>query len=174
MSNRNQRELRASAGDAFAKAFEMIATPAIFGLGGWYVDSLLGVFPLVTLLTVITVFGYQLWRFFDEYSAAMDDELQQRRASYATAGRTPLTLGRDPHEDFGELGDASRHGISEDLGETGSRGLRGDLGEAGNNGFHEDDRYELSDDRYELRELSDDWREPLNDRRELSEGYGHG
>ncbi len=83
MEHSEKRALRAGAGDAFAKAFEMIATPAIFGLAGWLLDSRTGTFPLVTLAMVVVVFGYQVWRFACEYSTSMDEALQQRRAGYA-------------------------------------------------------------------------------------------
>lgn len=86
MDHNEKRELRAGAGDAFARAFEMIATPAIFGLGGWFVDGRLGTFPLVTLTAVFVVFGYQLWRFAQQYGMHMDEALARRRAGYAPAG----------------------------------------------------------------------------------------
>ncbi len=78
-------ELRRGAGDAFAAAFEMIATPALFGLGGWWLDSRLGTFPLVTLAAVLVVFGYGVWRFARQYGARMDEALQTRRAGYAAS-----------------------------------------------------------------------------------------
>ena len=79
-------KIRAGAGDALAKAFEMIATPAIFGFGGWLVDGRLGTFPLVTLLLAAVVFGYQVWSFVRGYRDAMDEALDSRRAGYADAG----------------------------------------------------------------------------------------
>ena len=81
-----ERQIRAGAGDALAKAFEMIATPAIFGVGGWLVDSRLGTFPLVTVILVFVVFGYQVWRFARDYGASMDEALESRRASYSGPG----------------------------------------------------------------------------------------
>ena len=75
-------QIRAGAGDALAKAFEMIATPAIFGVGGWLVDGRLGTFPLVTLILVLVVFGYQVWSFARDYGARMDEALQSRRSGY--------------------------------------------------------------------------------------------
>jgi len=75
-------EVRAGAGDALAKAFEMIATPAIFGFGGWLIDGRLGTFPLVTLVLVIVVFGYQVWSFARAYGTSMDEALRSRRATY--------------------------------------------------------------------------------------------
>lgn len=82
---REQLELRRGAGDAFAAAFEMVATPALFGLAGWWLDTRLGTFPLVTLIAVLVVFGYGVWRFARQYSARVDEALEARRAGYAAA-----------------------------------------------------------------------------------------
>ena len=78
--------MRAGAGDALAKAFEMIATPALFGLGGWLVDGRAGTFPAVTLAAVLVVFGYQVWRFARDYAVRMEEALDQRRAGYGRVG----------------------------------------------------------------------------------------
>ena len=86
MDRTEKRQIRAGAGDALAKAFEMIATPAIFGFGGWLVDGRLGTFPLVTLVLVLVVFGYQVWSFARDYGATMDEALDNRRAGYAGPG----------------------------------------------------------------------------------------
>lgn len=86
---REQLELRRGAGDAFAAAFEMVATPALFGLGGWWLDSRLGTFPLVTLIAVLVVFGYGVWRFARTYSARVDEALDARRAGYAAPSGGP-------------------------------------------------------------------------------------
>lgn len=40
-------------GDGFARAFELAATPTIFGLGGYWLDQRLGVLPLFTLLSAL-------------------------------------------------------------------------------------------------------------------------
>ncbi|MYJ37174.1 MAG: hypothetical protein F4071_14855 [Acidimicrobiaceae bacterium] len=85
-------EVRSGAGDALAKAFEMIATPAIFGFGGWLVDGRLGTFPLVTLLLALAVSGYQVWSFARTYGASMDEARESRRAGYA--GPDPAAPGQ--------------------------------------------------------------------------------
>ena len=92
MDHTEKRQIRAGAGDALAKAFEMIATPAIFGFGGWLVDGRLGTFPLVTLVLVVVVFGYQVWSFARAYSTSMDDALESRRATYG--GPDPAAGGQ--------------------------------------------------------------------------------
>lgn len=92
MDHTENGQIRADAGDALAKAFEMIATPAIFGVGGWLVDGRLGTFPLVTLILVLVVFGYQVWSFARAYGASMDEALDSRRAGYCGPG--PEAPGR--------------------------------------------------------------------------------
>ena len=92
MDHTEKRQIRAGAGDALAKAFEMIATPAIFGVGGWLVDGRLGTFPLVTLVLALTVLGYQVWSFVRHYGASMDEALDSRRAGYG--GPSPEASGR--------------------------------------------------------------------------------
>ena len=92
MDDTQKRQIRAGAGDALAKAFEMIATPAVFGVGGWLVDNRLGTFPVVTLVLVLVVFSYQVWSFARSYGASMDDALQDRRATYG--GPDPAPEGR--------------------------------------------------------------------------------
>ena len=92
MDHTDKGQIRAGAGDALAKAFEMIATPAIFGVGGWLVDGRLGTFPLVTLVLVLVVFGYQVWSFARDYGARMDEALDSRRAGYG--GPSPDAPGQ--------------------------------------------------------------------------------
>ena len=82
MDHTGTRKIRAGAGDALAKAFEMVATPAIFGFGGWLIDGRLGTFPLMTLVLVVVVFGYQVWSFARAYGTSMDEALESRRAAY--------------------------------------------------------------------------------------------
>ncbi len=85
VDNRDDLELRRGAGDAFAAAFEMIATPTLFGLGGWWLDSWLATFPIATLTLVFVVFGYGLWRLGHDYKIRMDEALNARRAGYSAA-----------------------------------------------------------------------------------------
>jgi len=90
VQERQSRELHDGAGDAFAAAFEMVLTPAIFGLLGWFIDSRLGLFPVFTLALTGIVLGYEVWKLYTQYSADMDAALEQRRATY---GRPPTTTG---------------------------------------------------------------------------------
>ena len=92
MDHTEKRKIRAGAGDALAKAFEMIATPAIFGFGGWLIDGRLGTFPVVTLVLVVIVFGYQVWSFARTYGVSMDEALESRRGTYG--GPDPAAGGQ--------------------------------------------------------------------------------
>ncbi|MDE0700833.1 MAG: AtpZ/AtpI family protein [Acidimicrobiaceae bacterium] len=82
MDEREQREMRKGAGDAFAAAFELIATPALFGLLGWFVDSRLGLFPVFTLVLVSIVLVYETQKLCVSYRRSLDEALEQRRATY--------------------------------------------------------------------------------------------
>ena len=82
VDEREQREMRKGAGDAFAAAFELIATPALFGLLGWFVDSRLGLFPVFTLVLVSIVLVYETQKLCVSYRRSLDEALEQRRATY--------------------------------------------------------------------------------------------
>lgn len=81
-----QRELRNGAGDAFSAAFEMIVTPAIFGLLGWFLDVRLGLFPVLTLTLAATVLAYEVYKLCKRFNADMDAALAVRRAGYGSDG----------------------------------------------------------------------------------------
>lgn len=82
MDEREQREMRKGAGDAFAAAFEMIVTPALFGLLGWFIDSRLGLFPVFTLVLAAVVLAYETQKLCASYRRSLDEALQKRRAGY--------------------------------------------------------------------------------------------
>ncbi len=82
MDDREQREIRKGAGDAFAAAFEMVATPAIFGLLGWFIDARIGIFPLFTLTLASLVLAYETYKLCSSYNRSLDDALAKRRVSY--------------------------------------------------------------------------------------------
>ncbi len=82
MSDRDRRELRQGAGDAFSTSFELIATPLIFGLIGWYLDGRVGLFPVLTLVLALVALSYGVWRLYSDYVASMDRMLEERRSHY--------------------------------------------------------------------------------------------
>lgn len=90
MTQTGIEESRAAAGDALAKAFEMVVTPSLFGLGGWFVDGQAGTFPLVTVAAVLVVLTYQVFRFVRDYGAHMDEALESRRAGYPEPQPRPV------------------------------------------------------------------------------------
>ena len=82
MANRYDSEMGDSGADGFSAAFEMIVTPAIFGLLGWFIDSRVGTFPVFTLVFAGVVLIYEVWRLWSVYNADMDRALKERRTTY--------------------------------------------------------------------------------------------
>ena len=64
MDLRDRQELYNGFGDGLARAFELAVTPAVFGLLGWGIDSVVGTFPLFTILLAlfaVSGVGYMAW-----------------------------------------------------------------------------------------------------------------
>jgi F0F1-type ATP synthase assembly protein I len=71
--------------DALARGIELVATPLLFGLGGWYLDRWLGTRPLFTLtLFVVAVVGMAV-RMYYAYAAAMEEH--ERAGAWARPSR---------------------------------------------------------------------------------------
>ena len=69
MGLHERRDVQSGFGDGLAKAFELVLTPAIFGLVGFGLDRWLGLTPLLTiLLTVWALCGvvYMTWFRYEE------------------------------------------------------------------------------------------------------------
>jgi len=66
-----RRELNNGFGEALSRAFELVVTPAIFGVAGYFLDRALGVVPLFTLVFSLFVLGYEFWKFWRLYEADM-------------------------------------------------------------------------------------------------------
>jgi hypothetical protein len=58
-------------GNALSRAFELVLTPAIFGVLGWLLDRWLGVTPLFTIALTLLVFLYVAWRLWTGYETDM-------------------------------------------------------------------------------------------------------
>ena len=58
----DRRDLYNGFGDTYSRAFEMVVTPTVLGLVGWFLDSRLGTFPALTLTLGVLVFLYELWK----------------------------------------------------------------------------------------------------------------
>jgi F0F1-type ATP synthase assembly protein I len=66
-----KRELNTGFGDALARAFELVATPGIFGFLGWLLDRQIGTTPLFAIVFFLIVLSYVVWKMWSGYEAAM-------------------------------------------------------------------------------------------------------
>ena len=87
MNLQAKRELNAGFGDALARAFELVATPGIFGFLGWLLDRKIGTTPLFALVFFFLVLSYVVWKMWSGYVADM--QRHERR----------LGLGKAPERD---------------------------------------------------------------------------
>jgi F0F1-type ATP synthase assembly protein I len=71
MNLQAKRELNTGFGDALARAFELVATPGIFGFFGWLLDRRLGTTPLFAFVFFFVVLGYVVWKLWSQYEADM-------------------------------------------------------------------------------------------------------
>lgn len=70
----DRRDLYSGFGDTFSRAFEIVVTPFIFGLFGWWLDGRIGTRPALALVLGIFVFLYEIWKLVTVYSRKMDRE----------------------------------------------------------------------------------------------------
>lgn len=90
---RSRGEVSKGFDDGLSKAFELALTPAVLGVGGWWLDGRLGLTPLFTLLlSLLGVVGTSLSLWY-RYDAAM--KIQESAAAVARAERTPRRRRRD-------------------------------------------------------------------------------
>ena len=85
---RARRELNNGFGDALSRAFELAATPAIFGGIGWLLDRWLGLFPVLTLVLfffAIAGVGYMTWFRYEEEMKAHEAEAVWNRGKRRAA-----------------------------------------------------------------------------------------
>ena len=82
VNDSDRRKTGAASDDGFSAAFEMIVTPVIFGLLGFFIDSRVGTYPVFTLILAFVVLSYEVWRVWTRYSDDMDAELEARRSGY--------------------------------------------------------------------------------------------
>ena len=87
MHQAERREIRQGFGDGLAAAFELAATPAIFGFLGWLLDRHTDLFPVLTLSFVLVTVAYGAWRLYRDYSNRMDRAAADRRAGGQAGGR---------------------------------------------------------------------------------------
>ena len=67
MANAETREMRQGFGDAFAAAFELAVTPAIFGFLGWLLDGRIGTTPVFTIAFTVVTLAYASYRLAHRY-----------------------------------------------------------------------------------------------------------
>ncbi len=67
----DKRDLYNGFGDALARAFEFVGTPAVFGLFGWLLDRRLGIVPVLTITFAVLVLVYEFWKMGSRYTAQM-------------------------------------------------------------------------------------------------------
>jgi hypothetical protein len=70
-------------GDGLSAAFEMVVTPAIFGVLGFFLDRFLGTVPVFTLVFSVAVLSYMVWKFWAQYMRDSEAELERWRAARA-------------------------------------------------------------------------------------------
>lgn len=89
MHQAERREIRQGFGDGFAAAFELVATPAIFGISGWFLDKHLDLvpFPIFTLVLFFVTMAYGVWRLCNNYSDRLVKEAADRRALWEAGER---------------------------------------------------------------------------------------
>lgn len=66
-----RRELNEGFGDGLAQAFELVVTPAIFGVLGYLLDRWLGTVPIFTIVFTLFVLSYESWKLYVTYVAHM-------------------------------------------------------------------------------------------------------
>ena len=79
----DSQTVRESFGDALAAGFELVVTPAIFALLGWFIDTRLGTTPIFTLVLGGLVLAYEVWKLLYWYTHELDHQLDDRRARAA-------------------------------------------------------------------------------------------
>ena len=72
-----RRDLNNGFGDSLARALEIVCTPFIFGLIGWWIDGRTGTRPLFSLTLGILVLVVTLWKLSRGYMTKMDAETKK-------------------------------------------------------------------------------------------------
>ena len=83
--HRHSRQTWKGFDDAFARGIELVATPLLFGLGGWYLDRWAGTRPLFTLLLFVVAIVGMATRMYYAYAAAMQEH--DRAGAWARPAR---------------------------------------------------------------------------------------
>ena len=73
----DRRDLYNGFGDTMARAFEVVFTPFLFGLLGWWIDGRTHTRPLFALTFGVVVLLYTLWKLSKGYMTRMDAETRK-------------------------------------------------------------------------------------------------
>ena len=69
----------------FTAAFELVATPALFGLIGYFIDRWLGTGPWFMIVLTVVVAAYEIWKLWYQYTVKMT-ELEAELIAARTGG----------------------------------------------------------------------------------------
>jgi F0F1-type ATP synthase assembly protein I len=69
---RDRQQMWTGFGDTLARAVELVATPLLFGLGGWALDRWLGTRPVFTLLLFLLAIVGMAARMYYAYKVEME------------------------------------------------------------------------------------------------------
>ena len=86
MTTAETREMRQGFGDAFAAAFELAVTPAIFGFLGWLLDGRIGTTPVFTIAFTVVTLAYASYRLAHSYGQSLEEARAERRATWQAEG----------------------------------------------------------------------------------------
>ena len=86
MATAETREMQQGFGDAFAAAFELVVTPAIFGFLGWLLDGRLGTTPVFTIVFTAITLAYASYRLAHSYGESLEQARVERRAAWQAEG----------------------------------------------------------------------------------------
>jgi len=82
-----RQDLNNGFGNAMSRAFELAATPAVFGGFGWLLDRWVGTLPLFTLLLFVFAvvgMGYMTWFRYDQDMKAQEADAVWNRQTRDT------------------------------------------------------------------------------------------
>ena len=100
---RHSRQTWDGFSDALARGIELVATPLIFGLGGWYLDRWAGTRPLFTLLLFLMAIVGMAARM---YYAYMADMQEHDRAGVWSRRPAPTASAAERGDKAAERGEA--------------------------------------------------------------------
>jgi F0F1-type ATP synthase assembly protein I len=111
---RHRRQTWDGFSDALARGVELVATPLLFGLGGWYLDRWAGTRPLFTLLLFLVAIVGMAARMYYAYMADMQEH--DRAGVWARRPAPPASAAES-----GDPASAAESGDPASAAESGDR-----------------------------------------------------